>query len=76
MAAVLVLMVEQQRFIIRAADDMPPALRRPFLNAVVDVLMGRQPTNADVARACGAVRGTMILGPGSPAIDPDDGASR
>jgi hypothetical protein len=55
MAAALVLTVEQQRFIIRAADDMPPALRRPFLNAVVDVLMGRQPTNADVARARGAV---------------------
>ena len=36
---------EQQRFIIRAADDIPAGLRRRLLNAVLDVPMGR-----DVAR--------------------------
>jgi len=63
---------EQLTLVRQAADGVPPAWRSRYLDAVVDLLMGRpRITNAELLALLGTVRRTMILGRDAPALADD-----
>jgi len=60
---------EQLTLVRQAADGVPAAWRGRFLDAVIDLLTGRQRvTNAELLAMLGTVRRTMILGRDAPAL--------
>jgi hypothetical protein len=65
---------QQISMIAVGANNVPPSWRERFRAQIADNLLNRrQPlTNADIQQAIGAAHRVIVLGAGTPDLDPDD----